>query len=529
MINRMSSGYIGTPGRSDASVLPSAMRVLRERWWIIVLTAVVGVGVALVVAKTTTKSYQATAKVLIQPSSPISGAVVAGGGSTEDPTRIAATDLLLVTSNAVGNATRQSLGLKMSTGDLLDEVTASEEPNADLFDITATDVDATRAAKIANGVAAQFALFLGRIVQQDATAAAAELQQRLASLPKSDTVDIAQIHGELQRVYELAASQAGSATVVGTASVPTTASSPKPKLYVALGLIFGLGLGAGLAFLVDLGDRRIKDDEGFETAYGLGTLVHVPLRSLSGAGAQPGSPASEPYRILAATLTSFETARGVRSVLITSAVAREGKTTVAAGLAMALADSGVTVSLVELDQRLPSLQDHFPLNRETGLTTTLVNGEPVGDLLQQPVPSLPSLHVLPSGPRLTTNPLELLRSPELDRVMAQLLDVSQIVIYDAPPILGIADAQALLDHPRIDAAVIVGRANATTREEARRARTILDQRLVKPLGLVITGLDGPGADTAYYYAGSGPDGSARRAQRRADQPPAVAPGRRSGV
>jgi succinoglycan biosynthesis transport protein ExoP len=513
-MGRVSSGYTGTPGRSDASALPSAMRVIRERWWIIALAAVIGAGVALAVAKTTAKSYQATSKVLFQPSSPISGAVVTGGGSTEDPTRIAATDLLLITSNAVGQATRQALGLKLSTSDLLSEVTASEEPNADLYDITATDADPVRAARIANGVATQFSLFLGRIVQQDATAAAAELNQRLAALPKSDTADIAQIHGELQRVYELAASQAGNATVVGVAQVPTSPSSPRPKLYLVLGIVFGLAVGVGIAFLVDLSDRRIKDDEGFEVAYGLMTLVHVPTRSLSGAGAQPGSPASEPFRILAATLATAKTARGVRSVLVTSAVAREGKTTVAAGLAMALADSGVNVSLVELDQRLPSLQNHFPINRDTGLTTTLVNGEPVSDLLQHPVPSLPNLNVLPSGPRLTTNPLELLRSPELDRVMAQLLEVSEIVIYDAPPILGIADTQALLDHPRIDAALIVGRANGTTREEAKRARAILDQRLVKPLGLVLTGLDGPGADTAYYYAGSGPTDGSRRAQHR---------------
>jgi polysaccharide biosynthesis transport protein len=526
MIKTMASNSVA-PGVSDGAALPSVLRVLRERWWIVVLAGVIGLIVAVAAAETSAKSYQATAKVLFQPSSPISGAVVAGGGSTEDPTRIAATDLLLITSNTVGNAARQSLGLKISTSDLLDKVTASEEPNADLFDITATDGDPARAAKIANAVAAQFVTFLGRIVQQDATAAGAELQQRLASLPKSDTADIAQIHGELQRVYELAASQAGNATVVGTAGVPTSPSSPKPKLYALLGLIFGLGLGVGIAFLLDLGDRRIKDDEGFEAAYGLGTLVHVPLRSLSGAGAQPGSPASEPYRILAATLTSFKSTRGVRSVLITSAVAREGKTTVAAGLAMALADSGVRVSLVELDQRLPSLQNHFPLSLETGLTTTLVSGEPVGNLLQQPVPSLPDLNVLPSGPRLTTNPLELLRSPELDRVMAQLLVVSEIVVYDAPPILGIADTQALLDHPRIDASLIVGRANGTTREEAKRARVILDQRLAKPLGLVLTGLDGPGADTAYYYAGSGPSDGVRGAQHRlAREHPDEAPVRR---
>jgi succinoglycan biosynthesis transport protein ExoP len=506
------------------------MRVLRERWWIILLTAAIGLVIALVIAETTPKSYQSTAKVLFQPSSPISGAVVAGSGaSAEDPTRVAATDLLLITSLAVGNAARDSLGLKTSTADLLGEVTASAEPNADLFDITATDGDPVRAARIANAMASQFVAFLKRIVEQNALAAEAELQQRLASFPKSDTSDIAQVQGALQRVYELAAVQPTGATVVDTAGVPATASSPKPKLDAALGLVLGLGLGVGLAFLVDLTDRRLKDDEDFQTAYGLRILVHVSPRSLVKGAIQPGSPTFEPYRILGSTLTLSKSNSRARSILVTSAVAREGKTTVAAGLAIALADSGQTVTLVEVDQRQPSLQNHFALDGDAGLTTAVVNGEPVTDLMQQPVPNLPSLNVLPAGPRATINPMELLLSPEMGRVMQQLLDFSDIVIYDAPPILGVADTQALLDHPRIDASLIVGRAYTTKREEATRARAILDQRNVQPRGLVITGLEEPGARTAYYYAGPGPNAGSRRSQRWFDRKQRdLATARRSG-
>ena len=500
----MGSGSSATSGRPDAPALPSAVLVLRERWLIIALTTLLGVAVGIAYAVTSAKSYQATAKVLFQPSSPISDAVVQGStASLEDPTRVAATDLLLITSGAVGDAVRQSLGLKISTSDLLSKVTASEETNADLFDITATDGDAVQAARIANAFAAQFVAFRRRIAQQDAIAAETDLKRRLASLSPSDTADRAQLQAALQRVLVLGAVQTGDATVVDTAGVPTSASSPRPKLDAVLGLVFGFGLGLGLAFLVDLTDRRIKDDEGFEAAYGLSTLVHVPARSMTTAGSQPRAPAFEPYRILGGTLTFSKTTAGVRSVLITSAVAQEGKTTVAAGLAKALADSGHTVSLVELDQRRPSLTRHFALKGEAGLTTALMNREPVANLLQQPVPSLPRLNVLPGGPRI---PLELLRSSEMDRVMEQLLELSEIVIYDAPPILGVAEAQALLDHPRIDASLIVGRAYRTTRDEAKRTRAILDQRLVRPLGLVLTGLDEPGAGGAYYTASQARDG-----------------------
>jgi capsular exopolysaccharide synthesis family protein len=489
-------------GRSEAATLSSATRVIRERWWIILLATVIGLAVGLVYGKTAAKTYTATATVLIQPSSAISDAVVStSSAAAEDPTRIAATDLLLMTSYTVANNARQSLGLQTSTSDLLDQVSASEEPNSDLFNITASDSDPVRAAKIANAFAAQFVAFRESTNQQAALAAEADLRQRLAALPPTDTADAAALQAALQRVTQLEAVQTGDATVVSTATVPSTPSSPRPKLDAALGLIFGLALGLGLAFLVDLTDRRIKNDEGFEAAYGLSTLVHVPSRSIAASGTNPSSPAFEPYRILGGTLTFSKRASGVRSVLITSAVSGEGKSTVASGLAKALADTGHAVSLVELDQRRPSLGKHFPLGGDAGLTTTLVNGEPVTDWLQQPISSLPTLNVLPAGPRIAANPLELLRSAEMDRVMEQLLAVSEIVIYDAPPILGVAETQALLDHPRIDACLIVGRGNCTTREQARRTRAVLDQRLVRPLGLVLTGLDEPGAGSAGYYYG----------------------------
>jgi polysaccharide biosynthesis transport protein len=505
----MLSDHSATSGRSEPPALPSAMRVVRERWWIIVLVAIVGLIAGVLYGASATKSYQATATVLIQPSSPISEAAVAAASTAaEDPTRIAATDLLLMTSPAVANAAQQALKIKMSPSDLRAEVTASEEPNADLFDITASDSDPARAAKIANAFATEFVAFRLANVQQSAAAAVAGLTQKLAATPATDIADRTALQAALQRVNELGAVQTGDASVVSAATVPSSPTSPKPKLDAALGLVFGLALGLGLIFLIDLTDRRIKDGDGFEAAYGLSTLVHVPTRSLSASGSDPDSAAFEPYRILGGALTFSRRAARVRSLLITSAVAGEGKTTVAVGLAKALADSGHTVSLVELDQRTPSLSRYFSLLSDPGLTTVLVDEEPVTDRLQQPVASLPSLNVLPVGRRIAGNPLEMLRSPEMDRVMEQLLSVSDIVIYDSPPILGVADTQALLDHPRIDACLIVARGNRLRREEARRARAILSQRLVQPLGLVLTGLEEPGA-------GSGGDGhGARRFGRR---------------
>ncbi|MBV8941033.1 MAG: CpsD/CapB family tyrosine-protein kinase [Solirubrobacterales bacterium] len=340
----------------------------------------------------------------------------------------------------------------------------------------------------------------------------ANLRQQLLALPKGDTVDAAALRADVQRLAAVAAVAGSDATVVDAPSPPTTPTSPKQKQDLALGLVLGLATGIALAFLLDLSDRRLKSDEELELGYGLPTLVRLPVRSLSLTGLKPGMPEFEPYRILAGAVTLSPAGSGVRSVLITSAVAGEGKTTVAVGLAMALANDGHSVTLVELDHHRPSLEDHFPLHGDDGLATAVLKREPVIDHLQHPVPSLPGLNVLPQGLTAPSDPLWLLRSPEMDHAMEQLLEVSEIVIYDATPIIGVADAQVLLDHPRIDTALIVARAYRTTQEEVRRARAILDQRVVRPLGLVLTGLDEPGA-ARYQYAPS----RAKRAGRAVDE------------
>src|ERR1700678_521446 len=101
---------------------------------------------------------------------------------------------------------------------------------------------------------------------------------------------------------------------------------------------------------------------------------------------------------------------------------------------MALADSGHPVALVALDESHPNSAPHFLLRGDAGLTTALLGGERVENLLQQPIPTLPTLNVLPGGPRI---PLELLRSPAMDQAMERLRAISDIVIYDGPSILGV--------------------------------------------------------------------------------------------
>jgi receptor protein-tyrosine kinase len=174
----------------------------------------------------------------------------------------------------------------------------------------------------------------------------------------------------------------------------------------------------------------------------------------------------------------------------------EGKTTVSVDLAHAYALTGRRVILVELDLRRPSFTAHFDIDGRRGVTTALTGAASLDHLLVEPFEDLPELSVLPSGV-LPPNPSELLGSQATVELMRDLRAEGALVILDAPPLNPVADTQVLLNVPGVDGAVIVARVGKTTRDEARRARAILDRHVVAPLGLVVTGLEDP---DRYGYA-----------------------------
>jgi capsular exopolysaccharide synthesis family protein len=182
--------------------------------------------------------------------------------------------------------------------------------------------------------------------------------------------------------------------------------------------------------------------------------------------------------------------------MITSAVPGEGKTTVSVDLAHAYALTGRRVVLIEMDLRRPSFTQHFDIDGRRGVTTALTGSDSVSHLLVEPFADLPELSVLPSGV-LPPNPSELLGSQATVDLLRELREEGALVIIDAPPLNPVADAQVLLNVPGVDGAVIVARVGKTTREEARRARAILDRHVLQPLGIVVTGLEDP---DRYGYA-----------------------------
>ena len=469
----------------ESSALVGAWRVLRERWWVVAVTALACIGLSVVLSATATKKYEATSKVLLR-KSPLNSAAFGTDifPSSVDPQRDAATNVLLVKSSEVAQGVKRALRLDKSADALRDEVTVQAEENADLVDVTARDRNPRLASRLANAFASQYVLFRQQTNREVIAQGVARLRQQLAN----GAVDRATGEQALQRLTALESIQTGDALIIDRASVPDGPASPKPLRDGILAAILGIALGVGIAFLLDFIDRRVKTVEDFERLYGLRALVAIPQQAFRQRSPDMRSAGFEPYRILRSSLSFASVDRRVHVLLVTSAAQGEGKTSVAVNLARAAALSGQRVILVEADLRRPSFQRHLPLDPEAGgLTTAVVGDHAVGDLVQYGLLGLQNLGVLASGP-LPPGSAEIMRSRSMGDTLHQLSSEAELIVVDAPPLLPVADAQILLGRTEIDACLIVARAYFTKREQIRRTRSILEQQRVEPIGLTVTGL-----------------------------------------
>jgi polysaccharide biosynthesis transport protein len=501
---------------SNMSPLLRFLRVVRERWWIPALTTVVCTGVALAVSLTQAKQYEASASLLFR--SPEFSSALFGSSVFEpslDPSRESTTHMQLVQSRAVARGVREKLGLKERPSDLLQKVEVEERTNSDVVDVRVRDENPRLAASLAGEFANQYVVFRQRADRRKIFDAEALIRNRLTRLTSEDATQRQQLEGALQKLVALEAVQTGNAELIDRAEVPTVAASPQTKRDVLVAFIVSLTLGLGLAFLTDLLDRRVKSSEEFEELYRVPTLVTVPHSTFAARRSRDEGAAFEPFRILNSSLGYLSVSRPLRRVLVTSAIAEEGKTTVAVNLARAVALTGSSVALVEADLRRPSLQRHIEEDPTAmGLTNALVGRESIADLMVyfNPGDLTPSgvrntthpfddarglVGVLASGP-LPPNPSELLRSERAVEVFEEIAETHDFVIVDAPPLLPVADAQVLLGHDFVDACLIVARVNKTTRDQARRARAILDQAKVERVGLVVSGVGDTAGGYEYY-------------------------------
>ena len=268
---------------------------------------------------------------------------------------------------------------------------------------------------------------------------------------------------------------------------PLDADHPKPSFDALIGALVGLGLALAIVTVFEWTDDRMTRPEEIQELLQAETLTTIPTLSakerLKNAEETPAL--AEGCRILCANLNRAQVERPFKLVMITSALAGEGKSTIAANLASFLAMTGKRVLLVDADLRHPVLDQHFQLSNNRGLSNAFLEmWARVEVELEGQSTEIPSLRVLTAGV-LPSNPSELLQS-QLARQLFQHFKASEhfdYIIFDTPPLLPIADAQIIASN--VQAAILVVDASKTSRKMLVRAKHILTRTGVRVLGVAL--------------------------------------------
>ncbi len=445
--------------------LRDSVRTLRKRWALVAVTALLVLAAAAALTALATKQYTSTATLFVSTRDDGGGIadVYQGGLFTQQRVKsyAAVADSPAVTDRV---ATR----LQIPTSELAGKVAIDAPLGTVLINVAVTDDSPTRARAIAAAVAD-------------------EISKLIPSLetPPGEAVSPLKV------------------TVTKQASVPGAPSSPRPKITLLLGLFLGLGLGVGVAVLVENLDTTVKGKDDLRKLTGsapLGVIVEdtdVPNRPLVvQVGSQ--SPRAESFRQLRTNLQYADVDRPIRSLVMTSAISGEGKSTTSANLAITMAEAGLRTVLIEADLRRPKINEYMGVENAIGLTSVLSGNAVLRDALQPW--GRHGLMVLPSGP-LPPNPSEILGSQQMVDLLVALTEIADVVVMDAPPLLPVTDAAVLA---RIaDGAVLVVQAGRTKREQVTRCLEALDSVDSRLLGTVVNRAPQRGPDSDTYGAGQG--------------------------
>ena len=277
--------------------------------------------------------------------------------------------------------------------------------------------------------------------------------------------------------------------------------SPDVLKYLAGGLVVGLVLGYLVAVLRLMLDQRVRTLTDVETITGAGTLGVLPKTPmLSGDArrdADPHSHAGEALRQLRTNLRFVNVDSPPRAIVVTSPNPGEGKSTVAATLARALADGGTDVVLIDADLRRPTVSDVYDIDGSIGLSQVLAGDVELTDAIRTVGDS--RLQVLPAG-RVPPNPSELVGSERM-RTLIETLSPTHMVIIDAPPLLPVTDAGLLAR--AVDGVLLVCVVGKTSKEHLQASVTMLERINARLLGSVINRAPAKGIGTTYYGYGYG--------------------------
>jgi len=439
------------------------LRILHKSWILIVACMLLGVATAAAYSLLVSPKYEANTQMYVSVQASGAGAPneLVQGSSFASKAVLSYVDV--VRSPRVLDPVIADLGLDTTAASLARSVEAESTTNTQLLRVTVTNTDPAAAAAIANSIGDNF------------TEVVSELEAPVgggASLVKIETI--------------------------APAIEPTGPSSPNVPLNIVLGLLVGLAVGVGIAVLRSVLDTRLHSSHDIALVTdkpilgGISVDPDTKKRPLV-VHAEPKNPRSEAFRSLRTNLQFLNVEEGPRSFVVTSSVPGEGKSTTICNLAIALAETGARVALVDGDLRLPKVADYMGLEGGIGLTDVLIGRAELDHVLQRW--GRGQLFVLPSG-RIPPNPSELLGSKSMARLLATLGEEFDYVLIDTPPLLLVTDAAVV--SRLTGGAIVVAASGRTKRNELAAAARALDHIGSNLLGIVVTMMPVKGPDSYGY-------------------------------
>lgn len=440
------------------------MSSLRKRWLSIVAVTLTALALSAVVTIATTPTYTARTSLFF---------VVGGSGSVTElaqgstyAQRQVASYAEVATSPYVLGPVIEDLDLAASVDELAQQVEITIPADTVVIEIAVADTTPQRAADIANAVGTELAV-------------------AVTDLSPTGTED----------------SDAVRATTISAAAAPSSPSSPNVIRNLALGLILGVLGGAGLALVREALNTKVRTESDIERVTDASVVATIGYDDDASAHpltvhVDPRSARSESYRRLRTNLQFLDLADDAGTIVITSSLPQEGKTTTTINLAIALAEAGTRVLVVDADLRRPQVAKYMQIEGKVGLTTVLVGRATLADVVQPWGNN--NLHVLPSG-RIPPNPSEVLGSHAMEQLIDAAAEQYDIVLLDSAPLLPVTDG-AILAGKASGALLVVG-SDIVHQTQLTNSLEALDAVEARVLGLVLNKVQKKHADgyTAYHY------------------------------
>ena len=495
-----------------------------RRWfWLVLVCAILAPLTAVYLSLRTPSLYEASAQVLVKRQNLAFELQQVNDPTAFDATRLLNTQAQLARVPTVARMTLKAARVKGDASTLLGASSVTAQSSSDFLTFSVREHDPALAARLATEYARQFTKYQSDVANSSITSALASVEARLAAMhptTKGGEALYASLVQTREQLKTLQALQTSGAELVREAG-GAGKIAPNPSRAGSVGLVLGLVLGLAFALLAEALDTRVRKEEEITRALGLPLLARfsAPPTRLGDANQlatieEPLGPDAEAFRILAGNLKFTTLDSPVKTIMVTSAVAAEGKTTTLANLGAVLARQGRRVTLVDLDLQSPRLDRYFGLAGHVGLTDVVLGDATLDQAIarinvgvpeqsrrldgarrnvrplasqangnsQDGVPAF--LEVLPIG-RPPPNAAEFAGFESVARILESVKARSDLVLIDAPPLLFSGAGIALT--AEVDAVLVVSRLKVVRSQALADLRRVLDASPARKLGFVVTG------------------------------------------